>query len=89
MHDELARALVHFASGMAAAAGVIAATRLLHWFWPDPDAIDAQARITALQAELVAVREDSRELVRRTRERIAVDLGKPKDSYKSWKVGDN
>jgi hypothetical protein len=89
MHDELARAVLHFASGMAAAAGVMLATRLIHRFWPDPNALDAQAKIATLQADLVAVREDSRELVRRTRERIAVDLGKPRDTYKSWKVGEN
>jgi uncharacterized protein YpuA (DUF1002 family) len=92
MLEELARVMLHFASGLAAAAGVMFATRLIHRIWPDPAALDAQIKIAALKAELVAVREDSRELDRKigtTRERAALAMGKHKDAFGSWKAGKN
>jgi hypothetical protein len=92
MREELARVLLHFASGLAAAAGVMFATRLLHRVWPDPDTINAQVKIAALKSELDAVREDSRELGRKiinTRERAALAAGKHKDAFGSWKAGEN
>jgi uncharacterized protein YpuA (DUF1002 family) len=92
MRDDLARAVLSLGMAVLVPLIVVVVTRLAKRVWPDPDVTDAQAQIAALKAELVAVREDSRELDRKigtTRQRAALAMGKHKDAFGSWKAGEN
>jgi hypothetical protein len=89
MRDELARSALSLATAIIVPALVVLVTRISKRVWPDPVAIETAESLAAmrheLRREIQAAKEDSQEMVRRTRERIALDHGRPKSFYDSTK----
>lgn len=72
MSSDLARGLLNLALAALVPAVVLLVNRALARHFPDREAL---ARHAELEAKLD-----------RTRERIAAEMGKPVDTFKSWKV---
>jgi hypothetical protein len=92
MRDELARSMLSLATAIIVPALVVLVTRIAKRIWPDPATIEAAESLARLKMELrreiAQANEDSKEMIRRSRERIALDHGRPKTFYDSTKPPD-